>query len=837
MAEMKTLTINDVRYDITDANAIKFTEQTLTEEQKAQARENIGAVTGTTIIEPAEDDIPKVFFGAALPQTKLYASMSFRYISKTADISGYCKTKAQGNYSMQFDKKNQTVKLYKDEACTEKLKINFKDWGKQSKFCFKANWVDPTHARNIICANLWNEVVSSRDDYETLPIELQNSPRNGAIDGFPVKLYADGIYQGVYTLNIPKDDWMVGMDEDNPNHVLLCAETNTNGVYAENACNFRALWSGVDGEHWSVEVGTNSEAVKNSLNALISCVKDTDDITFKSTIGTYLDVQSAIDYYIFQYIVNGTDGLAKNMLLATYDGVKWYCGAYDMDGTFYPPVNNPCPSGYGEQFSRLWERISSLYANELSARYKELRKTVYSVANMVGKFDVFMDKIGDKLYVEDAEIFPDLPTGELYTIEHFRDYIRKRLIYCDSQLGMADEPMYRLGEEIVVDTTTSWTGYQDTKIKLFDEPKSFTLVCEVTLDNDCGTYRHVWSCTNEYLGLENPSNGGAFFQAKTHPDGGLYFTGVQNSWNNPIFGSYNAGQAAIKSRYSKHAIVVENGVPVALYYITEKNGAVQRMIPTEELSYVQHDGTLCLGMAMYSYGGDNLMDGTIHNFEIWDYAMSRTEVIRLLDGYIDDDAGDDNNYEEYGLLYRLPQETIFDGVDDYIDTEVKLLDEPKDFTIICDATKPTNTNAQVYNFFNNGNGDVTKEGGVVCCNNPSANTGIVITGEYDNGNVDAFFYINGVSIIRHALVFKNGVLDSLYYVANDGGEVLTANHRTPNGANPAYFQHNRTLQIGCGVGWYQTPQSFADMTVYNFEVWDYAMTAEEARVKLESFKY
>lgn len=42
MAEMKTLTINDIKYDIVDANAVKFVPQELTEEQKAQARENIG---------------------------------------------------------------------------------------------------------------------------------------------------------------------------------------------------------------------------------------------------------------------------------------------------------------------------------------------------------------------------------------------------------------------------------------------------------------------------------------------------------------------------------------------------------------------------------------------------------------------------------------------------------------------------------------------------------------------------------------------------------------------------------------------------------------------------
>ena len=43
MAKMKTLTINDIQYDVTDDEAVRFTPQELTDEQKAQARKNIEA--------------------------------------------------------------------------------------------------------------------------------------------------------------------------------------------------------------------------------------------------------------------------------------------------------------------------------------------------------------------------------------------------------------------------------------------------------------------------------------------------------------------------------------------------------------------------------------------------------------------------------------------------------------------------------------------------------------------------------------------------------------------------------------------------------------------------
>lgn len=410
--------------------------QTLTEEEKAQARANIGFKVG----EPAEDDIPKVFISGTIPTTKDDVLAEMQYISKTENFSAYLKIKCQGSSSMSYPKKNFTIKMYSDEARGIKLEKMFRDWGRvSSKFVLKANYIDHSHARNIVSARLWDEVVASRADYASLPAEMRNSPRNGAIDGFPVKVYTNGTYQGIYTWNIGKDDWMWGMDEDNANHVLLCGELNTDGTYAENACNFRALWSGTDGDKWSVEVGTNSEAVKNNLNALISCVMNTDDETFKATVGNHLDVQSAIDYWLHQYVICGLDGLAKNMLLATYDGTKWICGAYDMDSTFglywngssFVAATYRCPEDYQEKYSLLWERIASQFSEEIKARYAELRKTVYSYSNMVTHFERFTDTIGKDLYAEDLEVYTGIPSGSTNNIKQIRDYIRDRLAYVD----------------------------------------------------------------------------------------------------------------------------------------------------------------------------------------------------------------------------------------------------------------------------------------------------------------------------------------------------------------------------------------------------------------------
>lgn len=401
-------------------------------------------------VEPTEDDIPKVFIDGVKPTTKDDVLAEMQYISKTDSFHAYLKIKCQGRSSMFYPKKNFTVKMYSDDARETKLKKSFKDWNHNgNKYVLKANYIDHTHARNIVSARLWNEVVNSRTDYETLPVEMRTSPRNGAIDGFPVKVYYNGNYEGVYTWNIGKDDWMWGMDEDNANHALLCGEYNTNLTYEETACNFRALWSGVDGSNWGIEIGQNGASLKTALNNLIGFVMNNDGDNFRNGIGNYLDIHSAIDYYIHQYVICGLDGLAQNMLLATYDMTKWICGAYDMDSTFglwfngvyFVSAEYRCPEDYQEKYSLLWERIESVFREELRARYFELRKTVYSYSNMVTAFERFMDVIGLDLYAEDCEVYTGIPQKETANIKQLRNYIRDRLAYCDAEFTAMREPV------------------------------------------------------------------------------------------------------------------------------------------------------------------------------------------------------------------------------------------------------------------------------------------------------------------------------------------------------------------------------------------------------------
>ena len=394
------------------------------------------------IVEPADDDIPTIFITGEIPESKAYVSGELEYVSKSYRFHAYTYIKLQGTSTLYLPKKNYTVNLYSDENRSVKLNKEFKNWGFHNNFVLKAEYNDILHARNVVGAKLWSKVVQSRSDYDTLPEELKNSPNNGAIDGFPVRVYVNGTYNGLYNWTIPKCDWMVGMNSSNANHVLLSAESNDNGddTYLINPCNFNTLWDGSE-DYFSVEIGKNSNKLVNSINNIIISLMYNDQPVFERA----LDIQSAIDYFIFQEIILGTDGLAKNMLLATYDMTKWYLSAYDMDSTFDLDWNgeildeynaNMPNSPYNNKFSNLLHYIWNNYHDAYVERYVELRKSVLSYSSIIEEFEKYIGIFGEDVYIQDTAIYPDIPSVVDNTLPSLRRFVRKRLEYLDNKYGV-----------------------------------------------------------------------------------------------------------------------------------------------------------------------------------------------------------------------------------------------------------------------------------------------------------------------------------------------------------------------------------------------------------------
>lgn len=397
-------------------------------------------------LEPKDDDIPMVFINGAIPTTKDDVNAELTYISKTFNFHSYITIKCQGTSSMKYPKKNFTIKLFGNAERTDKLKVDFKGWGEQNKFCLKANWIDLSHARNIVSARLWGDIVMSRSNYNELPELLRTSPNQGAIDGFPIKVYYNGVYQGRYTWNIPKDKWMTNMDDELNTHCILCGENYDGGC-------FRTL-PVVDGSDWSDEIhDVCPDNIKAKWTDVVNFIMTSSDEEFKMNLSNYFDIQSLIDYHIFGMAMCGLDSYGKNQIYMTYDGNKWIASMYDLDSTWglYWNGETLVNADYartkfedmvnGRQGNLLYKRLEDNFYTELQNRWLELKSSALSLTNIINRFERFADITPSELIKEDYAsttangAYSTIPSVARNNIQQIRNFAAARRSWTDEYLG------------------------------------------------------------------------------------------------------------------------------------------------------------------------------------------------------------------------------------------------------------------------------------------------------------------------------------------------------------------------------------------------------------------
>lgn len=347
-------------------------------------------------------------------------TLEYVYGEKT----GACNMKWQGSSSIQYPKKNFTIKF--DETFEAS-----NGWGEQKKYCLKANYIDFSHTRNLVSAKLWGQIVRSRENERFL-----NLPNAGAVDGFPICLIINGEYQGIYTFNIPKDKWMFGMGSGT-SEAIITAEAHTAGTRFKSDI----LLDGSDFEIEHISADEDIYIIKDRLNELIDLCINADASTIDE-LENFIDFDSAIDYLIFTSLIQGTDMMTKNYILASYDYNKWYISAYDMDSTYglrwdglsILPANKAVSINDFANEHLLMKLILKYKKTELKARYKELRNTILSEDNVITLFNNFTGLIPQILFNEEVKLWNNLRNTSVSNVHQITSWYERRCKYIDTEI-------------------------------------------------------------------------------------------------------------------------------------------------------------------------------------------------------------------------------------------------------------------------------------------------------------------------------------------------------------------------------------------------------------------
>ena len=827
---------------------------TATKKYVDDIKAGLGAAQLTTI-EPQLIDMPRIYFSeGTLPTSKTATIMKFDYYSKSAEYHGYVDIKCQGNSSMAYNKKNFTIKPYKDKAKTEKLKINFKGWGKQSKFVLKANWIDITHARNVVSARLWGDIIKTRSDYATaLPELLRTSPNQGAIDGFPVLVYSNGVYQGRYTLNIPKDKWMSNMDDALDTHCILCGENYQSGC-------FRAL-PNINGSDWTDELHDVVPAtIKTSWTNAIKFVMNSSDAEFKTNLSNYFDVNSLIDYLLYGIVSTNLDGFGKNQLFFTYDGVHWIASVYDLDSTWGLWWNGSkfVATDYArEQFqdmtkasdcsgegNLLYLRVQKLFLTKLKTRYAELRKEVLSASHIIQKFEEFNQVCPKDIVQEDYASttgggkFTGIPSTTTNNIQQLRSYIVARLTYVDSYINALQEAI-PCTNITLNKTELTLTGNSSTEIP---SDENIDVTKNTQHGYICRSLGHITGTEKKYGEIKDssqdittdfiPCNSTNTFEltapASSYGLGivaydlnknGIKVYTADNQWVS--FGT--SGSIEIKATTLTISSMPENTAYIRICFnlndlsnvvLTKKYSAGTVLQEKLIATVTPTDTTDKVVWSVNPTGICSVNNGVVTAIKNGECVITATCGAKTATCNVTVSGITENPDIFTQADYSLTTPTTFNGTSDYIDTNVKLFDTAKDFTIYIDFTEGTGNKA------NNSVFHCIYEQSPYrgLCLNWTTN-GYFLGGQNFSKSTEG--YLTNLNVGKYLIEFKNGVISRVL----NSSEELTINNSAKT--NSPYVQHDKNLLLGCYQIVDGTKGRYWNGTINKFGVWFKTLTTDE----------
>ena len=364
----------------------------------------------------------------------------------------------QGTSSLQYVRHNYTIYL-KDEYGSD---MYYNPYGEGSVadyvFCLKADYVESSHANNTGVAKFINDCL-----YDTkTPMQLENENCRTTINGFPIELYMNGEYLGMYNFNHDRYSYQsYGYDYVKyPNMLVYEINSNSNtsagafyryGANAESSANVSEI------EYYKRDFKliygnrTTDSDTYSEIKSLVEWVSVAEYDLFRETISEHFNKEFLFRYFLNVLFIGAVDSLGKNLKIFTVDGKVWYPQFYDLDTvlgidnsgylTIQPDVEIESGS-YNTSNSNLWSKVWNYFNTELKEEWAKMRQDRFTLDNLMEYiYNQQIAQIPAKMYNDDAQV-KYLEFGSLYTYcchgnkEHqIRRWLRERIAYVDSMLG------------------------------------------------------------------------------------------------------------------------------------------------------------------------------------------------------------------------------------------------------------------------------------------------------------------------------------------------------------------------------------------------------------------
>ena len=401
-----------------------------------------------------------------IPAKIQFSDLSGNYFEKEIIFN------AQGSSSMNFPIKNHAIDF------SDGASIKFGDWIPMDSFHIKKYYIDVFRGQCVIAYHLAEQIMQSRNwdsrrgfsyldtstatNGDSSPTQDFNTESLCHPDGFPVEMYYNGEYIGLYAwtlkkhrsnynmkkndnkaiiidgvsaslwkdavswkafeLKNPKKLYYTDYDSLTDDDIVIGGNTYLSAKHAIDA-GYLTKYKEYEGKKYyeydgdyadeicgveGVDKGI-SKSIKDYIEGLHSFSKE-DKEAFASTF----NIPLCIDYLLFSQFTYNQDGIGNNVVWTSYDLKKLTPNYYDLDcifgsdwaGKYFDGSEN---KDISIDSTSPFSALKTLYATEIQERYKELRdKNIFSAKNVVALYESWMHNVGYDRLLKDISKMQDM---------------------------------------------------------------------------------------------------------------------------------------------------------------------------------------------------------------------------------------------------------------------------------------------------------------------------------------------------------------------------------------------------------------------------------------------
>lgn len=335
----------------------------------------------------------------------------------------------RGGVSQHSPKKSYSLELWNSETGESKLKTSLLGMRNDDDWILDGMWNEPNRIRDFTSHEIWLEMAR---------VQNPKSKTKLGISREYCELFLNGRYSGVYYLGEKIDRKQLDLEKyDNEINGELYKGSSWIGgetyKFLFSYDNSQIEWNGYEAKYPKDIGAVDWSILYNHVDFVINCSQQ----EFNTKISKKIDIDNAIDYYIFLNLIYATDNTGKNVYTGRFDSSSLYFFvAWDMDGSFGNNWEGKRVNVTNKLLSNgLYDKllVYPQFKEALKVRWSELRNGVLENDTLIKRFIHNNDYLeNNAIHMREARV-PELPQNYSEDeISFIQSWIERRCTYLDT---------------------------------------------------------------------------------------------------------------------------------------------------------------------------------------------------------------------------------------------------------------------------------------------------------------------------------------------------------------------------------------------------------------------